>query len=88
MKKRRWVVKLSFLILAVIQMSCSIDSSITDLNPIKITDEMLKQSVQTDFISAEVITTNTGVVFTGSIGEISIPKKLSSGVEFEGIIYE
>lgn len=43
---------------------------------------------EVDFVSGEIVTMDTGVVFSGSFGELSEKQVLSNGVTFEGAFYE
>lgn len=68
--------------------ACSLDASLIDLsqlNPIlKVQDRK-----EPDFVSGEVVTTGSGVVITGSFGEISEKySDPSSGIAIEGAFYE
>lgn len=87
----KWIVSLNLIFcVGLMQSGCSLEASIdqiTDGVP-DISDIQNKSSVDSDFISAEVITTNSGVVFSGAIGELSELKNLPNGVQIRGVLYE
>ena len=67
---------------------CYLDASLSDLS--QIPDSVIENlnRKEPDFIAGEVVTTNNGVVVTGSFGEIVQKTKLVNGVEVEGVFYE
>lgn len=78
----------SILIMFVVT-GCSLDASISDLNSVDVVNDILpKATIETDFISGEVVTTGNGVTFQGTFGELSEKKVLVNGVTIEGRFYE
>lgn len=68
---------------------CSIDINVSRVgSTINGSFHPTEQRTEPDFVVGEVVTTGNGVVITGSFGEISEKKSLSSGVVIEGAFYE
>lgn len=71
--------------------ACSMEANISTL-PNLLTEgpfpDMKAQRTEVDFVAGEMVTTDNGVVVSGSFGEISEKKVLSSGVVIEGVFYE
>lgn len=72
----------------VFLVACSLDASLSDLSQIpgSIIENLSRK--EPDFIAGEVVTTNSGVVVTGTFGEIVQKTKSVNGVEVEGVFYE
>ena len=72
----------------VFLVACALDASLSDLSQIpgSIIENLSRK--EPDFIAGEVVTTNNGVVVTGTFGEIVQKTKLANGVEVEGVFYE
>ena len=79
---------LLLIIAPIFLVACSLSASLSDLSQIpgSIIENLSRK--EPDFISSEVVTTNNGVVVTGSFGEIVQKTKLVNGVEVEGVFYE
>lgn len=77
-----------FLLISTIS-GCSIDINISRIgSAINGSFNPNEQRNEPDFVVGEVVTTNNGVVITGSFGEISEKKNLPNGVAIEGAFYE
>ncbi|WP_374028916.1 hypothetical protein [Bdellovibrio bacteriovorus] len=68
--------------------ACSFEASISGLeSEINPSLDSLQRK-QPDFVSGEVVTTSSGVVITGTFGEISETKKVSPEITIQGAFYE
>ncbi|MGE5084876.1 MAG: hypothetical protein ACM3MG_01145 [Bacillota bacterium] len=85
-KKATALIKI--LIFSSMATGCSMDLNITDPTSESPSVDVGLQRTSVDFTSTEIVTTGSGVVFSGSFGEISEKKTLSNGVTFDGVFYE